>query len=363
MNTQRKLLINRKKNLTPKAKFKTPNYKMMKKTPPAPDFIPGAYSLYIAENISCKVLNCDEEGIFLDIQINGSNYVTKNWAKENLQLISEHHFEVLKRYSSRDKLVKLLLNGRPEFSYGVIKSNNFSLKDFDEIGQIIVPELMTEIQFIQWKARLEAFVKRLHDETDWKKFLPTNDFAVKPQDFLVRVQKFRCLKAGHKLLDITAEILLMEKEGHNICSIFIPAGYCEQCEHYYILSSIYEKYSFEMRDALCDIIDESELHKYILTRTKQDNTFSTESILHKSGYNVSSATNMSTSERINLLNQIIEFKILNRSEIMNFLNWLIAFHANNPNMVNSITKWKEDLFGIINPSRENIVKIKRIIKK
>jgi hypothetical protein len=127
------------------------------------------------------------------------------------------------------------------------------------------------------------------------------------------------------------------------------------------LSSIFQEYSQYLKNALCDIVYESNLRNYLSERNRKAINLSPESSLHRCGYSVSNEANLTATERINLLNNIIEFNILSRAEIMSFLNWLINFNANHLDRADSLRKWKSDLMGIARCPIKDTVGIKRII--
>lgn len=68
-----------------------------------------------------------------------------------------------------------------------------------------------------------------------------------------------------------------------------------------------------------------------------------ESKLHILGYNVSSASGMSDSERQHLLAKLIDSSLITKAEIKSHLEWLIHSNESKPNMVNAVDRWKNDL--------------------
>lgn len=173
-------------------------------------------------------------------------------------------------------------------------------------------------------------------------------FIIRPQDFMVKVQTFNCSSKGHTLRSIQAEIICRSFHGKGLATQLIPAGYCEQCRYYYVLSSIYEEYSYLMKSALCDFVNEHDLQKFLQARTLQTNNWRLQSDYNKCGYSVSREQDISAHERIQILESIIDYGIHSRQEVMSFLNWLIAFNKSNPSQSHAIQKWKSDLLEIAN---------------
>ena len=172
--------------------------------------------------------------------------------------------------------------------------------------------------------------------------------SIKPQDFMVKVQTFNCSNKRHTLRSIQAEVIYRSYNSNDLTVKLIPAGYCEQCKCYYILSSIYEEYSFFMKNALCDIVNEHDLPKFLQERSMQTTHWRLQSDYKKCGYSVSQAQNLRDHERIGILENIIAYKIHSRQEVMSFINWLIVFNKSNPQQHHAIQKWKSDLLEVAN---------------
>lgn len=188
-----------------------------------------------------------------------------------------------------------------------------------------------------------------------------NEYVIKPQNFIVMVHTFFCSSKGHNLQSIQAIILTKAFDGKGLSSVSIPAGYCEQCNRYYILSSVYEEKRFLLKNALCDFVKDSELSSYLRNHEFDSNEFRSQSILNRCGYSVSRNSLLTRSERIQLLESIITNGVLSREEVKSFINWLIRFQGSNPIMYRALIEWEIDLKSIARDSDSVVVLVKQIL--
>lgn len=156
-------------------------------------------------------------------------------------------------------------------------------------------------------------------------------------DFVVLFNKNSCIAKGHKIEDINAKIYTLGYDGSTLLNE-IPAGYCQQCNQYFIETFQYEKLC-NTGIPLCRVI-KSEHAK--ATSPDYSKTLSEESILHQFGYNVSQEDNLSKKQRQTILACLIESGICNRHKITGHLSWLIRNNEGKPYMYNAISEWTED---------------------
>ena len=69
----------------------------------------------------------------------------------------------------------------------------------------------------------------------------------------------------------------------------------------------------------------------------------TESILHKYGYNVNINSKMNQSDRLNILEWLIDHKIVNKDAIISYLSDFITRGEKILSWHTAVTKWKSDL--------------------
>ena len=176
--------------------------------------------------------------------------------------------------------------------------------------------------------------KKENKKTEVQK-LPNKKINIK--DFVVRMNIFKCIHKEHKIIDIVAEVNVINTE-NKIQSIKISAGYCQQCETYFIMESIY-KHLKNNGIILCRISDEKS---YIRSISGNGMDLAKESILMQYGYNVSATEGLSAKRRQRILSVIIDNKIMSKNEIINYIDFFIRQRNNRSNMELAISKWEAD---------------------
>ena len=324
----------------------------------------GSYVKLLPDEACLKILSKDGQGFFLEIPHGQPQFISYEYArKHSVSIVPKLHIEVLKKECNHfSDIADILLHESIQNSIEIIQANGYKPKYFSFMKEMFVPQILSESQWEQWKTRM-GLALRLHNGII-EELKPQSEFiaeyVIKPQDFMVKVQNFNCVSKGHTLQPIQAEILCRSSNGKIINPILIPAGYCKQCKHYYILSSIYEEYFFSIKDAFCDFVSEENLPEFLQARSLQTREWCLQSDYNKCGYSVSREKNLSDDERIRILEVIIGYKIHSRQEVMSFLNWLIDLNKSNPLKAHAVQKWKLDLLGIAN---KNGPKVKpRLIK-
>ena len=307
----------------------------------------------------------EKDGLFLDVPDDPEDYYfyENDFVIQNIKPVSALHIEILKRYRDTLNPVRKLMIESPKLSVRIIKENGYDPRDLEQMKGAVVPELLSETQWIHWKRRVEKLLRIPQTPSD-QHHPPTTgngDFLIKPQDFIVRVQTFNCSNKNHTLLPIQAELLTRSFDGKSLSSVLIPAGYCKECKHFYILSSIFLQKSLFMKGALCDVVLEKDLHTYLSTKRMDSGELAQESIMKRCGYSVSSMTGLDDQERSELLGQIIKQGILSQKEVESFLNWLIHLNSTNPLQTEAVAKWRKDLEAMSKKAKGTIVPIHRII--
>lgn len=314
-----------------------------------------------------KIIFKEEDGLFLDIPDDPEDcyFYDKEFVMQNVRPVSDLNIGILKRYPATLNPVQKLMIESPKLSVNIIKENGYDPKTLEQMKDAVVPDLLNETQWIHWKRRIE---KHLHlpqssSVLNQQQSSGNTSVNIKPQDFIVRVQTFHCSNKNHTLIPIQAELITKSFDGKSLSSVIIPAGYCKECKHFYILSSIFMQKSLFMKSALCDIVPEQDLHKYLSKQRIDTGNWAQESIMKKCGYTVSSLTGLDDHERSTLLRQIVAYGILSQKEVESFLNWLIHINSTNPSRNEAVSKWKTDLKYISRQSRGPVIPIKKIVLK
>lgn len=146
--------------------------------------------------------------------------------------------------------------------------------------------------------------------------------------------QLRCQRTMHKLQNVNAII----RSARGILSM-VPIQKCLTCHPAFFFISAEVLKNREHDVGRLEFIRLQEVPATALDSYQM----SPEHELHKLGYNVSSNSNLSATERQALLSHIIEKRVLSKASIMAHLETLLRLNRNNSNMSQALTRWKEDL--------------------
>ena len=157
------------------------------------------------------------------------------------------------------------------------------------------------------------------------------------KDFLIRKNTFNCAYKEHKLKDITANVAVLNRDGkHEI--VEVPAGYCKQCNVYFILDDSYK--TIKSRGIpLCKVYDWKTIE---MSESTKRMDLAQESLLHHYGYNVNASENLSSERRRQILQILIDNQVMTKSEIISYLDFFIAQRKGNKAMEAAVEKWESD---------------------
>lgn len=183
------------------------------------------------------------------------------------------------------------------------------------------------------------------------------------EDFIVRTNVFHCDK-NHSVETITATVNILKRDGV-IVTENLSAGYCKECNIYFILERDYLRLK-KSGVVLCQLITYE-----VYTNSKSTNINSLdlkpESLLHRCGYNVSSTENLSQEQRRGILRRVIDCGLYSVSGLCSYLDWLIDRNSRSStrDMSNAISKWTSDRDYIASYKTDNarLVGIKSLRSK
>ncbi len=168
-------------------------------------------------------------------------------------------------------------------------------------------------------------------------------------DFIVKGTTQFCINRKHKLIDIEANVDVINKDGI-INNMKIPAYYCNNCNAFYINDSSFN--SLKRKGIiLCKIYD-----MYKLNNNDYLN-LSSESIMYSYGYNVNENDDLSIYQRQTILKMLVDNKIMTKSEILSHLNYLYRRSIGLKNFRHARLKWREDIDFINDYSIDNSINI------
>lgn len=156
------------------------------------------------------------------------------------------------------------------------------------------------------------------------------------KDFVVRTSAFNCRHKEHRIVNIEAEFLIAT-EDNTRQSVKVPAGYCSQCNVYFIMESTYQKLK-EKGMLLCRVCDEKT---YRTNKSTNNMNLAQESILRQYGYNVGQEDGLSEISRRKILAIVIDNRVLSKTEIIGYLDFFISQHTDSKYKT-AISKWESD---------------------
>jgi hypothetical protein len=155
---------------------------------------------------------------------------------------------------------------------------------------------------------------------------------------IVLTDNRKCTNEQHNVVDLNAIIRLVTQNGE-ILNYTISAGYCKECDTYFIFKRDY-KIAKAMGKILCPIIDFTKHEK---SKNNNGNISSSESRIHQLGYNVKRGSNYTKEQRQVILANIIENTNITKYEIESCITRPMLQHENQPNYAAAVLAWKEDL--------------------
>lgn len=161
--------------------------------------------------------------------------------------------------------------------------------------------------------------------------------SINALDLMVRCTIFKCMHEDHNICDIDAKIMVLDENGQEN-EVIVSAGYCAQCNIYFIMDSVYQNLK-KQGIILCRITDEKT---YLKGGFMNGAKLAQESILMQYGYNVSQMEGLSATRRQKILAVIIDNKVLSKNEIISYLDFFIRQHGRRSNMELAVAKWEDD---------------------
>ena len=162
---------------------------------------------------------------------------------------------------------------------------------------------------------------------------------INAHDFIIRRSVLTCMYRNHSVINIDAVITVVDRNC-NFTDITASAGYCQQCQKFFILESDYAQIALR-GEPLCTVLDEKRYRDNYKNDGyfKEISAWPEKSILGKCGYSVSQTNGLSTLERRKILANVIDREILSKIEIRSHLKRQISLHERHPIAVD---KWESD---------------------
>ena len=206
-----------------------------------------------------------------------------------------------------------------------IKSTNITKKE-------ILSKMLETLESVN--ERVQCIDKKVSVLESQKKYV------IKFADFIVKTNVFKC-NLNHQIKQVNAKVDIMQSNG-SIINVTIPAGYCSECNCYFILQKDYDAVR-KKGVILCQQITEEAYLKNGLSILNGE-SLKPESLLHQCGYNVNATENLSELQRHEILRQVVDNGLYSISGICSFLDWKIATSrkVKNRDLSLAIEKWEID---------------------
>lgn len=148
----------------------------------------------------------------------------------------------------------------------------------------------------------------------------------------------KCVNNKHEIQDVRANIRIAT-EAQGIITSSVLAGYCKECDAYFILKSDFKEIK-KQGVILCPVIDRTQ--KYLNKNATKIST-GNESEIHQLGYNVIKNNGYTTEQRQYILANIVENTNISKYAIASNIRRCIAQHKNQMNYSQSVKCWTDDL--------------------
>lgn len=177
-------------------------------------------------------------------------------------------------------------------------------------------------------------------------------------------------RKNHHVQDIQAVVTTISRQG-TVSRITLPAGYCPDCNTYFIMDSVYQRIKHS-GVPICRTMDEKAYTSGLSDAADADSPYdhlAQESVLRQLGYTVNQAEDLPAVQRRNILAAIVDYEVLTKSEIISYLEYFINNSKNQRNKDGSLrfavalSRWREDKDWISSYKTGSFkeVAIKRII--
>ena len=264
--------------------------------------------------------------------------------KQNWTLLNPAEYPAVKMEYDRERAEKAARKAEQSAQKKLLKEQKKEEKRQRQLEQKRLKAELEEKQRLA-KARRE---KELQNESQAKNppiHFPKGteqrkpgDNKIRVKDFVVRRTTFKCMHEGHALQNVDGIIEVINDKG-NIIQARVPAGYCPNCNVFFIMESTYQRLKMK-GTPICRISDEKTYMKGNIYANGM--RLAQESVLMQYGYSVSQQEGLSANRRSKILAILIDNDILTRTEIISYLDFFINQRKNNPKYEKAIEKWEMD---------------------
>lgn len=163
------------------------------------------------------------------------------------------------------------------------------------------------------------------------------------EDVIVKSNVRNCSIKGHEIIDLRAVITVINAKGEKEINR-IHAGYCRQCNEYFILNTDYEYLSGV---PLCTVYTLNKI-KRLKNADTPYGKFSAQSLMNAHGYNVNENVKLTAEQRRTILVSLLRANKITHEEMLSHLDWLINTNKTKERWEQAVNKWVEDREFIAN---------------
>ena len=154
---------------------------------------------------------------------------------------------------------------------------------------------------------------------------------------IVQANMTGCIDQMHHVELVLGIVTVIDRSGKKI-TLEVPCSYCQECNRFYM--SEYElEYIFHQGIPTCQVVNKDVFWHHGNAASVES---SAESILKVNGYNVQRASGLSSEERQQILQRIIDEGILSAQLIDAYLDMFIAQHKGIEKYWEAVSKWECD---------------------
>lgn len=213
-------------------------------------------------------------------------------------------------------------------SFEIFLDNSDQFSDYEEDIPFDRFEICTKEFQLSYKEERSEKIRELCS------LLKTQNIPI--ENFLIRTTTMHCTNQEHHLQRIKALVYI--DTGKAIKQEEVEAGFCIECNQYFITEVEYQKLCRKGR-VCCRVVTLPEYQE--ISKVKDFNLAGV-SLLRSYGYNVNAQNNLSDAERRRILSFIVENKIESIDRIIGFLEWLIRRNSS-VKLQAARSKWNKDL--------------------
>ena len=272
--------------------------------------------------------------------------------------IDDLYYEMIKdnkKIKLQEKDISILLNN--ENNYDIRENFNYNHHNHTIIKRTVIIDNETyQISYCKncdvYSLSEKIFYKYFSNDYKGTLYKENSIEENEPIEFLIKINDFKCSVENHPIEEICAVVNVLNIKTKEIQKIEINAFYCKNCNVYFIYESEYNKL-LKYGIPTCPICEEI---KFFSDQSGFE-SYNTESILRRFGYNVNAQDNLSSLKRQSILSMILKYGIMDKNQVISHLTFLYNTKKYQKNMQQALSKWDADINFVYSFPSKNIRKV------